>query len=144
ARVFINPAGAAPAFEVERAGAHIICMPGPPRELRALWENEVAQRVVELREGRGRLVERIARRIYHVFGQGESHIATALEGALADAAGASLHYQVAFPETLVKVVVRDRSFETAVQRLESIDVEVRERLGIHIYGVGDDSLASAL
>jgi nicotinamide-nucleotide amidase len=143
-RVFINPAGLAPGFEVACDGAHIICMPGPPRELRALWESEIGSRVIELRDQGGGQPERIARRVYHVFGQGESHIGSMLEGALGGAAGASLHFQVVFPETLVKVVVRDPDPTAAATRLEVIDTEVRKRLGAHLYGVGDDSLGAAL
>jgi nicotinamide-nucleotide amidase len=144
ARVLGNPVGAAPGFEVGLGGVPVFCMPGVPAEMRAIFEQAIRDRVVALREARGERVERIARRIYHVFGIGESQVATALEGALEGVAGGSLHYQVKFPEVLVKVVIRDRDGAAAEARLAAADGVVRERLGDKIYGTDDDELATAL
>lgn len=141
ARVLGNPAGLAPAFEVALGGATVVCAPGVPRELHAIWDDALVARVSELRGDAG---ERLAKRIFHVFGMGESHISTALAGAIDDVAGASIHYQVKYPETLVKIVVRDRDAAAAAARLEVIDGRVRERLGDKMYGVGAATLAGVL
>jgi nicotinamide-nucleotide amidase len=143
ARVFVNPAGLAPGFEVALGGIPVMCLPGVPRELKAIVEGSLRGRVLELREARGS-VERIARRVWRVFGRGESQIASALDGVLEGVAGASLHYQVSFPETLVKVVVRDRDRAAAEARLAAVDADVRARLAPWLYGDGSDSLAAAL
>jgi nicotinamide-nucleotide amidase len=55
-------------------------------------------------------------------------------------AGASIHYQVKFPETIVKIVVRDRDPAAAQERLEAVDASLRTRLGVHLYGTGDENL----
>jgi nicotinamide-nucleotide amidase len=147
ARILGNPVGAAPGFEVALGGAAVFCMPGVPSEMRGIFENGeqgVRERIVALREARGQGAERIARRVYHVFGAGESHVATALEGVLEGVAGGSLHYQVKFPEVLVKVVIRDRDAGAAAARLEAVDAAVRARLGNKIYGTDSDELATAL
>lgn len=144
ARVLGNPAGAAPGFEVALGSAPVFCMPGVPSEMRAIFAETVRPRIVALREARGHEAERIARRIYHVFGMGESHVATALEGVLAGVAGGSLHYQVKFPEVLVKVVIRDRDAAAAAERLAAVDAAVRARLGEKIYGTDGEELAAAL
>ncbi|HYU14992.1 MAG TPA: competence/damage-inducible protein A [Candidatus Acidoferrum sp.] len=140
ARVHDNPVGAAPGFEVALDRVPVFCLPGVPRELKAIVEASLRARLLELR-GAG---ERIARRTYRVFGRGESQIATALDGVLGAAPGATLHYQVAFPETLVKVVVRDPDPAAAAERLAALDRAVRGRLGDWCYGEGTDSLAAAL
>lgn len=144
ATVLGNPAGLAPAFEVRLEGAPVVCMPGIPRELHAIFERSLRDHIVELREARGEKVERIARRIFRVFGKGESHIAAALEGVVAGVKGATLHYQVKFPETLVKVVIRDRDAAAARGRLEEVDARIRAALGARMYGVDEDSLPAAL
>ncbi|RMH42053.1 MAG: competence/damage-inducible protein A [Deltaproteobacteria bacterium] len=144
ARVYDNPVGLAPGFEVAIDGTPVICLPGVPRELHAIFDADVRPRLVELREARGESVERIARRIYRVFGMGESHIDAALAGVTAGVAGASIHYQVKYPETLVKVVVRDRDAAAAGERLAALDREVRARLGDKIYGTDGDTLAGVL
>lgn len=139
ARVHGNPAGLAPCFEVPVRGIPVICLPGIPRELHAIFDGALGSRLAELREARGQ-VERIARRIYRAFGRGESQVSQACRGLVDGVAGASIHYQVKFPETLVKLVVRDRDKAAAQARLEALDAGVRERLAGVVYGTGEETL----
>jgi len=143
ARVYLNPAGLAPGFEVALGGVPVMCLPGVPREMKAITAESLRARILELRDAAGG-AERIARRLWRVFGRGESQVASALEGVVEGVVGASLHYQVSFPETLVKVVVRDRDRAAAEARLAAVDRAVRERLAPWLYGEADDSLAAAL
>ncbi|HEY4182603.1 MAG TPA: CinA family nicotinamide mononucleotide deamidase-related protein [Kofleriaceae bacterium] len=136
ARVHINSGGLAPGFEVAFKDVPIVCMPGVPRELWSIWDGGLKDRCAELRESRGN-VERIARRIYRAFGRGESQISQACRGLVDGVAGASIHYQVKFPETLVKLVVRDADQGAADARLASLDAGVRERLPGIVYGTGE-------
>jgi nicotinamide-nucleotide amidase len=139
ARVHANPAGLAPGFEVSIGGVPVVCLPGVPRELYAIWDAGLEAR---LRDLRGDTAERIARRIYRVFGRGESQISQVCRGIVDHVAGASIHYQVKFPETLVKIVVRDRDQAAAQQRLEAVDADLRTRLGAHLYGTDDENLVA--
>lgn len=144
ASVMANPVGAAPGFEVALDGVPVICMPGVPREMKAIFDTAVRDRVLALRESRGEGIERIARRIYRTFGAGESHIASRLENLGADLHGFSLHFQAKFPEVLVKVVVRGQDQAAVDDRLATLDIDVRAHLGSELYGLDDDSLAAAL
>lgn len=162
ARVHGNPVGLAPCFELPIDGVPVICLPGVPREIEGIVEQGLARRWAELREARGG-VERIARRIYRVFGRGESQISQACRGLLeavalipvaAAATGVevaaaatgepalktSIHYQVKFPEVLVKLVVRDGDLELATRHLERLDAGLRARLAPYLYGAGDETL----
>jgi len=138
-RVYTNPVGLAPCFEVAIAGVPVFCMPGVPRELHAIVERQVEPRLVELRTSRTR-DEAIARQIYRVFGRGESQISEACRGLVDDVPGASIHYQVKFPETLVKLVCRDRDPEQAAARLAALDTAIRPRLAPQLYGTGGESM----
>jgi nicotinamide-nucleotide amidase len=144
ARVYPNPAGLAPGFEVSLQGVPVICLPGFPREIHAILEASLERRFAELREssgiGRPAGVERIARRLYRVFGRGESQISQACRGLVDSVPGASIHYQVKFPETLVKLVVRDRDGEAAARALDDLDRGLRDRLRGFLYGDGDETL----
>jgi nicotinamide-nucleotide amidase len=139
ARVYVNPAGLAPSFEVSVRGVPVVCLPGIPRELHAIYDAHLEARFRELRESRGN-AERIARRIYRVFGKGESQISQACRGMIEGVDGASIHYQVKFPETLVKLVVRDRDATAAQGRLDALDGDVRSRLAGYVYGTGEINL----
>ena len=134
-----NPAGLAPCFEVAIGGVPVICLPGVPRELHAIVEATVGPRLVELRTAKG-AAPRIARRIYRVFGRGESQVSVQCRGLVDGTAGASIHYQVKYPEVLVKIVVRDPDEAAARASLETIDAELRHRLGAVLYGTGDAAL----
>lgn len=139
ARAHPNPAGLAPGFEVQLRGVPVFCLPGFPREIQAILEAGMERRFAELREASGS-APRIARRIYRVFGRGESQISQACRGMIDGVPGASIHYQVKFPETLVKLVVRDRDGAAAERALAGLDAEVRDRLRGYLYGDGDETL----
>ena len=47
AHVFINPVGWAPGFAVEVDGSVLFCMPGPPREVKGIFETHLARIVSE-------------------------------------------------------------------------------------------------
>ncbi|HUJ61715.1 MAG TPA: nicotinamide-nucleotide amidohydrolase family protein [Kofleriaceae bacterium] len=137
ARVHGNPAGLAPCFELAIRGVPVICLPGIPREVYAIWDGALDAR---LRALRGEAAEQVARRTYRVFGRGESQISQACRGIVDGVPGASIHYQVKFPETLVKLVVRGRELAAAQGRLDAMDAVLRERLAGLVYGTGDENL----
>lgn len=139
ARVLANPVGLAPGFEVTVGGVPVICLPGVPRELHAIFDGDLGARLAAAREARGH-VERIARRMYRAFGRGESQVSQACRGLVDGVPGASIHYQVKFPEVLVKLVVRDRDQAAADARLAALDTQLRARLAGIVYGAGDDTL----
>ena len=139
ARVYENPLGLAPCFELAIHGVPVVCLPGFPREIQGIMDGSLAARFAELQGARGDH-ERIARRIYRVFGRGESQISQACRGLVDDVEGASIHYQVKFPETLVKLVVRDRDAGAAAAKLAALDTAIRERLPFYLYGTGDETL----
>ncbi len=143
ARVHANPAGLAPAFEVALGGVPVVCLPGVPREIYAIWEAGLRARVDELRRSSG-AAPRIARRVYRIFGRAESQLSEALRGLVDGYPGASLHYQVKFPEVLVKLVVRDPDAAAATARHDELDAQLRARVGRWIYGTGDDPLPLVL
>ncbi|HTJ42132.1 MAG TPA: CinA family nicotinamide mononucleotide deamidase-related protein [Kofleriaceae bacterium] len=134
-----NPAGLAPCFEVSIGGVPVICLPGVPREIYSIMDSALGARLTELRAAKGS-APRIARRIYRVFGRGESQISLSCRGVVDEVPGASIHYQVKYPEVLVKIVVADPDEAAARSRLEQIDLDLRGRLGGVLYGTGDDAL----
>jgi nicotinamide-nucleotide amidase len=142
-----NPGGLAPCFEVALAGVPVVCLPGVPREIFSIMSGVtgtagaggLGARLTALRSARGS-APAIARRIYRVFGRGESQISQACRGIVDDQAGASIHYQVKFPETLVKIVVKDLDRAAADARLAEIDARLRARVGEHLYGTGESPL----
>lgn len=69
-----NPNGTAPGWWVDRPdGRVVVLLPGPPREMRAMWRDWVLPRLAARGLGDGRLV-----RTLRTYGIGESHVAELL------------------------------------------------------------------
>ena len=139
AEVLANAKGLAPGFGVTLGKARLFGMPGVPREMKSIFDDHVAERVAALAGG-----TRLYKRIWRVAGKGESHVDHALSGLIDGLADATLHYRIAYPENLVTVVVRRRDEAEANAVLDRLDAEVRARLGDHVYGTGDTTLAEVV
>jgi nicotinamide-nucleotide amidase len=139
ATVLPNRAGLAPGFWLTTGGVEIVAVPGVPREMKRIWQDEIEPRL-SARSPSGA----VCARTFHIYGMGESHVDHRLVGLATGQDGVSVHYRVAFPENRVKVVVRDRERARAEARLSALEVEVRARLGRHIYGVDGDTFPAAV
>jgi nicotinamide-nucleotide amidase len=139
AEVLRNEDGLAPGFCVRLGGAEIYFMPGVPREMKPMFDGQVAPHVAAHVGG-----ARPARRTWRVAGKGESHVDHALSGLLDGVPDATLHFRIAYPENLVTAVVRRPDPAEAERVLDRLDVEVRARLGDHVYATGEISLAAAV
>jgi nicotinamide-nucleotide amidase len=132
AEVLPNPIGTAPGCLLEESGTLFFCMPGVPRELQRMMEEQVLPRISERLAGaEGRPVVRAA--LLRTFGIGES----SLDEELADIAredGVSLGFRTAFPDNYLRPVVRGDTASEAETKLARICDAIRERLGPLVYG----------
>ncbi len=69
AEVLANPAGTAPGLWLTAGGTRLVLLPGPPRELRPMFDRLVADRLASTAGGR-----RVQRRMIRTTGRTESHI----------------------------------------------------------------------
>lgn len=130
--VLPNPIGTAPGFALEAGGAVFFCMPGVPRELERMLDEQVLPRIAK-RRGAGGVVRA---RLLRTFGMGES----ALDAELSDVAiadGVSLGFRTAFPDNYLRPVARAASAAEAEAKLDRVCAAIRERLGALVYGEGD-------
>ncbi|MSP59655.1 MAG: CinA family nicotinamide mononucleotide deamidase-related protein [Myxococcales bacterium] len=140
AEVLPNRAGLAPGFRVALRDSALFFVPGVPREMKRIFEEEIAPRLRALC-GDGRAT---AKRTWRVAGMGESHVDHQLRGLLDGIAGATLHFRIAYPENLVTVVVRRPAREEAEAVITALDSAVRARLGGAVYGIDDETLATVI
>jgi nicotinamide-nucleotide amidase len=139
AEVLPNPIGTAPGFALEAGGALFFCMPGVPRELERMLDEQVLPRIAK-RRGGGEVVRA---RLLRTFGMGES----ALDAELADVAtsgGVSLGFRTAFPDNYLRPVVRAATEAEAEAKLARVVEAIEKRLGPLIYGRDDETLEQAL
>ena len=140
AEVLDNPIGTAPGFMLEgvREGSQAVffCLPGVPREMMRMMDEQVLPRLAARAGGGGGVVRA---RLLRTFGMGES----TLDAELADVAASgavSLGFRTSFPDNYLRPVARASTAAEADALLDGVCEKIRERLGPLVYGEGGDTL----
>lgn len=133
--VIPNPVGTAPGAvcPVERGGVtrHVACLPGVPREMRAMADATLLPWVESRQPAR-----RFASRVFSTFGLTESRLDELLQGAVSPEE-ARVAFRAAFPKIQVRLTVQGAPEADLEARLDALERRVRERLGHHVYAIGD-------
>ena len=130
-----NPVGTAPAFIVETGRNAILSLPGVPREMETL----MAQAVIPYLQKRYELHEIINIRTLHTGGAGEAWIDEQigdLEARLNPTIGLTAHSGIVD----IRIAAKAGSDAEAERMIAEIEAEIRERLGMVIYGADEDTL----
>jgi nicotinamide-nucleotide amidase len=137
AEVLANPIGTAPGFMLEAEGSVFFCMPGVPREMMRMMDEQVLPRVAARVSGSGSRVVRA--RLLRTFGMGESM----LDAELADIAASGdvvLGFRTSFPDNYLRPVARAATAAQADALLDRVCAAIRARLGPLVYGEGEETL----
>lgn len=133
-----NPIGTAPGFvcPVERGGRtlHVASMPGVPREMRRMVGEALVPWVQTQNPD-----ARFASRVFCTFGLTESRMDELLTGVVRPEE-ARLAFRAAFPRLQARLTVRGGPGEDLEARLDALEQRVRERLGHHVYAIGDEGM----
>jgi nicotinamide-nucleotide amidase len=135
AEVLDNPHGSAPGMYIEHEGRSVALLPGPPREMRPMFENFV----------QGRLAAkagdvRVARRVLRVAGMGESAV---------DEKIAPIYTQYKNPQTTIlfnkseieiHLTAQARSEAEAELLLDGLAGQIEERLGHAIFAFRGETM----
>jgi len=128
ADVLPNPNGTAPGMFIDHEGTAIVLLPGPPREMKPMFENHVGSRL----EGRAGKI-RVVRRILRVAGLGESAV---------DEKIAPVYTQYDNPQTTIlfnqseieiHLTARGRTEDEANALLDRVVLQLEEKLGNSIF-----------
>ncbi|HCI81385.1 MAG TPA: competence/damage-inducible protein A, partial [Ktedonobacter sp.] len=138
AQALLNPVGTAPGWWVEKDNRIIVAMPGVPREMYRMWENEVQPRLTD-RVGGGVLFTRILR----VTGMGESTVEEQLDG-LIHSTNPTLATYAKTDAVDVRISAKMTTEEEAEKQVVDMEVKVRDILGSHVFGIDSDTLSSVV
>jgi nicotinamide-nucleotide amidase len=144
-----NPNGTAPGWWVERPdGGLVICLPGPPREMRPMWADHVLPRLAS----RGAGAE-VASRTLRMAGIGESQLADLLGEDLLRAADPLVATYARADAVDVRISSRrdgpsgdgDRTTDpTPAERVAAIAERVLELAGDHVWAEGETTWPEAV
>ncbi|HEX6511436.1 MAG TPA: competence/damage-inducible protein A [Chloroflexota bacterium] len=129
-----NPRGTAPGWWSEREGHVIVAMPGVPHEMRFMWESQVAPR---LQTRLGNVI--IHSRLLKVIGLGESAAEERIRHLL-HSANPSVGTYAKEDGIHLRLTAKAETLEAAKLLVEDLENKVRAELGMHVYGVDDDTL----
>ena len=136
---YIRPErGTAPGLIVSVGEATVYAVPGVPSEMREMLEGTVLPELAE-RGGPSSLVSRTLR----CYGLAESGISELLDDLFHGAANPSVAYLAGGGEVHVRLTAKG-SREEADALLDPLERQVRERLGDHVYGSGDDTMETVV
>jgi nicotinamide-nucleotide amidase len=139
ATVLPNPRGTAPGLWITGTLGEVIMLPGVPSEMRGLAEQEVVPRLAG--RGGGRVVRSLQLR---TTGIAESSLAERLEPVEDSLAPLSLAYLPSLEGVDLRLTAWQAEPAEAARQLEAAAARLRERVMEHVYGEGEEDLASIL
>jgi len=135
AEVLPNPNGTAPGMFIDHNGTAIVLLPGPPREMKPMFENHVSSKLA----GRAGNI-RVVRRMLRVAGLGESAV---------DEKIAPVYTQYDNPQTTIlfnqseielHLTARGRTEDEANALLERVVLQIEEKLGNAIFSFNGEKM----
>lgn len=137
AQALPNPLGTAPGWWVEKDGHIIVAMPGVPREMYCMWEQEAVPR---LRPYTGGL---IFTRLLRVWGLGESAVEERIDSLL-HSNNPTIATYAKSDAIDVRITAKAATSEEAEQLVGEMEVQARQLLGHHVFGVDKNTLQSVV
>lgn len=137
AQALSNPIGTAPGWWVEKDGRIIVAMPGVPREMYRMWQEQAIPRLLPSLGGI------IFTRILRVTGLGESTVEERLSSLLHTPNPTIATY--AKDDAIdVRITAKAETAEEAEALVTSMERTARQVLGDHVFGINKDTLASVV
>jgi nicotinamide-nucleotide amidase len=143
AQALPNSNGTAPGVFAQQDGRMILAVPGVPREMRAMIELSVIPALLERMEGERQI---IVSRTLRSFGIGESALAEPIEDILTSATNPTVAPLLfgKSAEVHLRLTAKSPTAEEATRLLDEMEERIRARVGEHIFGVDEETLAAVV
>ncbi len=125
--VFRNDQGTAPGCALEKDGKYAICLPGPPREMTAMFESYVRPYLDGKTDGS------MCYRLIRTFGIGESDLETRLMDIIDGQTDPTLATYAKEGECYLRIASKRADAAEAESAVEGMLADVKERIGEFIY-----------
>ena len=138
ATVFRNESGTAPAFAIVKEGKCVICYPGPPRELRWLFENSGRDFLRQFRD------KELHYQVIRTIGIGESDLETVLMPLIDGQTDPTIATYAKEGECSIRVASQRDTLEEAKKAVEDEIKEINCLIKSYIYSYDDEDLAEVV
>ena len=134
AEIFYNEAGTAPGFALEDKDKAIICLPGPPREMKKMFESSAVPFLESKADSR------IFHRMVRTFGIGESMLETKLMDLIENQTDPTLATYAKDGECAVRVASKRKTRAEAEKAVADMIELIRGRVGEFIFSEDDENI----
>lgn len=129
-----NPKGTAPGFLLEKNGKTIAALPGPPREMTQMWEEQLKPRLVAKQDSV------IYYRIVRTFALGESTMETKLLPLINGQTDPTIATYAKEGECSLRITSKRKTLAEAQNAVEEMLSKVYGIIGDYIYSTNDEDL----
>jgi len=131
---FYNASGTAPGFALSKDGKTAVCLPGPPREMKWLWENGVREYLEQFME------KKMIYRVIRTIGIGESDLEMLLMPLIDGQTDPTIATYAKEGECTLRVASQRDTMEEAEQAVSDMISRIEKLAGDYIYSFDDEDL----
>lgn len=139
AHVLINHNGMAPGMVFESGNKQFVLLPGPPKEMIPMVENELIPYFLK-----GKDANTIVSKELKFFGIGESILETKIIDLLENQSNPTIAPLASEGEVMLRITASAENEIAANKLIEQAEHQIRERVGQFIYGSNGDNLFTVL
>lgn len=131
---FYNASGTAPGFALSVDGKTAICLPGPPREMKWLWDNGVREYLEQFME------KKMFYRVIRTIGIGESDLEMLLMPLIDGQTDPTIATYAKEGECTLRVASQRDTMQEAIDAVEDMTSRIEKLAGEYIYSYDDEEL----
>lgn len=135
ATVLPNPNGTAPGLKMEHNNRLVVLLPGPPREMRPMFDNHIIPDLEKMSRG-----VRIVRRTLKVTGLGESALDDMIAPIYSSYSNPSTTILFTSAEVEIHLAAKAESVARAEEMLDDLTGRLEDKLGDYLYSLAGESL----
>lgn len=135
--VLNNENGTAPGAILEKEDKRIVLLPGPPSEMRPMFE-KVCSYLSGFQKGIFLSKE------LKFFGIGESSLVEKLDDMIENQTNPTIAPYASDSEVKLRITASADSREAALELINPVELFIRERVGEYVYGIDSDTLVSVV
>ncbi|MCQ2554380.1 MAG: competence/damage-inducible protein A [Clostridia bacterium] len=138
ARIFSNSQGTAPGFLLENEGKYVAALPGPPREMKAMFQEQLKPELIKMQDAV------IYYRVIRTFGIGEAMLETKLLPLIDGQTDPTIATYAKEGEASFRICSKRKTLEEAKKAVDDMIVSVNQLVGEYIYSYDDEELVDVV
>jgi len=133
-----NEHGTAPGAIIKKISKTFVILPGPPFELKPMFEKYCLPHLSEYGE------ERIVSKVLKIYGMGESTVEEKIKDLLLNQSNPTIAPLAGYGDVTLRLTIKCSRSDDPENWFKPLELELRNRLGNFIFGTDDESLESVV